>query len=210
MSSTVPRIRVLIADDHAIVREGLAAVLAREPDIEVVGEAGDGVEAVAAWCRLRPDVTLLDLRMPGGDGVTATATLRALDARARIVILTTYDGDDDVARGLTAGAAGYLLKDVSPSALAAAVRRVHRGDTVLDHAVAGKLAQHMQAEPLTPREREVLEQLGRGLSNRAIGDELGIGEGTVKLHMKSLLAKLDAGSRAEALVIAVRRGFLKP
>jgi two-component system NarL family response regulator len=210
MSTSASLIRVLVADDHAIVREGLVAILNRQPDIRVIAEASDGRTALATWDRLRPDVTLLDLRMPDMDGVDVAAALHRRDPRAKVIILTTFDGDDDIARGIAAGASAYLLKDATPDELAHCVRAVRGGEVYIPPALAGRLATHLQSEPLTAREREVLEELGRGRSNRAIAEALGIAEGTVKLHMKSILSKLDASSRADAIVIAIKRGYLKP
>lgn len=210
MSASTSHIRVLVADDHAIVREGLVAILNRQPDIRVVAEAPDGKTALATWDRLRPDVTLLDLRMPDMDGVEVAAALHRRDPRAKVIILTTFDGDEDIARGIAAGASAYLLKDATPDELAHCVRTVRGGEVYIPPALAGRLAIHLQSDPLTAREREVLEELGRGHSNRAIAESLGIAEGTVKLHMKSILSKLDASSRADAIVIAIKRGYLKP
>ncbi len=210
MSAPDSPIRVLVADDHAVVREGLVAILNRQPDIRVIAEASDGASALASWDRLQPDVTLVDLRMPGLDGVEVTAALHRRDPRSKVIILTTFDGDEDIARGLAAGASAYLLKDATADELAQSVRTVMRGDIYIPPALAGRLALHLQSDPLTARERDVLEELGRGCSNRVIAERLGIAEGTVKLHMKSILSKLDASSRADAIVIALKRGYLKP
>jgi two-component system NarL family response regulator len=210
MSGRDSPIRVLIADDHAVVREGLVSILNRQPDLRVIAEASDGNAALDLWEQLRPDVTLLDVRMPGLDGVEVAAALHQRDARAKVIILTTFGGDEDLARGMAAGASAYLLKDATPDELAQCVRAVDRGDVHIAPALAGRLALHLRSDPLTAREREVLAELGRGYSNRAIAESLGIAEGTVKLHMKSILSKLDASSRADAIVIAMRRGLLKP
>jgi two-component system NarL family response regulator len=208
-AATTPTIRVMVADDHAVVREGLIAILNRQPDIRVIAEACDGAAAIGVWDRVRPDVALVDLRMPGLDGVAVTAALRAREPKVKVIILTTFDGDEDITRGLEAGASAYLLKDATPDELAECVRRVRNGDVFVAPSLAGRLVLHLRNDPLTARERDVLEELGRGRSNRAIAEALGIAEGTVKLHMKNILSKLDASSRADAIVIAIRRGFLK-
>lgn len=202
-------IRVLIADDHPLVRRGLAAIVNTEDDATVVGEAGDGEEAVAVWKRLRPDVTLMDLRMPKLDGVQAIRQIRAEDPTASIIVVTTFDHDEDIYAGLRAGAKAYLLKDVQPEELFRCIRAVHAGEAYLQPRVAAKLAQRMQEEPLTEREVQILRLLAEGKSNRAIGQALFITESTVKSHLKSLFVKLDVTSRAEAIALAARRGLIK-
>lgn len=203
------RIRVLIADDHPLVRRGLAAIINMEDDASVVGEAGDGEEAVQMWRALRPDVTLMDLRMPKVEGVQAIRRIRAEDAGAAIIVLTTFDHDEDIYAGLRAGAKAYLLKDVLPEELFRCIRAVHAGEAYLQPRVAAKLAQRMQEETLTEREVQILALLAQGKSNRAIGQSLFITESTVKSHLKSLFVKLDATSRAEALALAAKRGLIK-
>jgi len=209
-AAAVPRsIRVLIADDHPLVRRGLAAIINMEDDATVVGEAGDGEEAVALWRRLNPDVTLMDLRMPKLEGVQAIRQIHAEDASAGIIVLTTFDHDEDIYAGLRAGAKAYLLKDVQPEELFRCIRAVHAGEAYLQPRVAAKLAQRMHEESLTEREVQILKLLAEGKSNRAIGQALFITESTVKSHLKSLFVKLDATSRAEAIALAAKRGLVK-
>lgn len=203
------RIRVLLADDHAIVRGGVAAALRDHADLSVVAEAADGVEAVALYARHRPDVALIDLKMPGLDGPGVVAAIRAAHADARIVILTAYDTDDDVERALRAGAKAYLLKDVAPRELVACVRAVHAGSTWVSPTVAAKLAERVTRVELTPREMSVLRELAAGRSNKEIAAALGIVEGTAKLHATRLYEKLGVSSRTEALAAALRRGLIR-
>lgn len=202
-------IRVLIVDDHSVVRRGLAAIIDMEEDAIVVGQAGDGAEAIELWRKLHPDVVLMDLRMPSVDGVEAIRRIRAEDAEAGIIVLTTFDHDEDIYAGLRAGAKAYLLKDVEPEELFRCIRAVHAGEAYLQPKVAAKLAQRVQEEPLTEREEQILKLLAEGKSNRAIGEVLHITESTVKSHMKSLFVKLDVTSRAEAISLAARRGLVK-
>jgi len=208
MAAPAP-IRVLIVDDHSVVRRGLAAIIDMEEDAIVVGQAGDGAEAIELWRNLQPDVVLMDLRMPGVDGVEAIRRIRAEDGEAGIIVLTTFDHDEDIYAGLRAGAKAYLLKDVEPEELFRCIRAVHAGDAYLQPKVAAKLAQRVQEEPLTEREEQILKLLAEGKSNRAIGEVLHITESTVKSHMKSLFVKLDVTSRAEAIGLAARRGLVK-
>ena len=203
-------IRVLIADDHSVVREGLASLIRRRSDMSVVAEAANGREAVALWKELRPDVTLLDLRMPELDGMGALAAIRECDPTARIIVLTTFDGDEDIYRAVKAGAKAYLLKDVPREGLLDCVRRVSMGETVVPPALAMKLAERISGESLSAREIEVLKLLAEGRSNKEIGAVLSISEGTVKTHAKSIFAKLNAISRTEAVAVARRRGLLHP
>jgi DNA-binding NarL/FixJ family response regulator len=200
-------IRVVLADDHPVVREGLRGMLAAEPDIEVVGEAASGPEAVALAGRLRPDVILMDLRMPGGDGVEATRQL----AGTTVVVLTTYDSDADILRAVEAGAAGYLLKDTPRAVLADSVRAAARGETVLTPAVAGRLLGRMRAEPadqLSARETEVLALVARGLTNAEIGRRLFVSEATVKTHLLRACGKLGVSGRTAAVTKAIEIGAL--
>lgn len=203
------RIRVLIADDHSLVRHGLAAIINMEEDTAVVGEAGDGEEAVTLWRELKPDVVLMDLRMPKVEGVEAIKRIRAEDPHAGIIVLTTFDHDEDIYAGLRAGAKAYLLKDVEPEELFRCIRAVHSGEAYLQSKVAVRLAQRVHDESLTGREEQILKLLAEGKSNRAIGQALFITESTVKSHLKSLFVKLDVTSRAEAVALAARRGLVK-
>lgn len=199
-------LRVLIVDDHPVVREGLRGMLEREPDIEVAGEAGSGDEAVAVVPRLRPDVVLMDLRMPGGDGVAAIARLGAGE---RVIVLTTYEDDGEILRALAAGAAGYLLKDVSRAALADAVRAAARGETVLAPSVAERLKGRREAPALSGREREVLELVAEGLTNAEIGRRLFIGEATVKTYLLRVYGKLGVSDRTSAVLAAMDLGLVR-
>jgi DNA-binding NarL/FixJ family response regulator len=203
------RIRILIADDHSVVREGLVSLVKRKSDMVVVAEAGNGREAVELWKAHRPDVTLLDLRMPELDGVGAIEEIRELDENAQIVVLTTYDGDEDIYRAIKAGAKAYLLKDTARDALVETVRRVHAGETYLPPQLAAKLAERVSGQALSPREIEVLQRMAVGKSNKEIGTELFISEGTVKTHIKSIFSKLDVVSRTEAVATATRRGLIQ-
>lgn len=205
-------VRVLVADDHPVVREGLAAMLQAEPDLDVVGEAGNGDEAVALAVRLRPDVVLMDLRMPRLDGASATARIALEAPGARVLVLTTYDTDADILRAVEAGATGYLLKDTPRSQLAEAVRAAARGETVLAPPVAAKLVGRLRDEPGTPvltaRELDVLKLVAAGCSNAEIGRRLFIGESTVKTHLLKVFGKLDVDNRTRAVAVATERGLL--
>ena len=204
-----PRIAVLIADDHSVVREGLASLIGRKPDMTVVGEASNGREAVDLWKQCRPDVTLLDLRMPELDGVSAIKEIRAGDENARILVLTTFDGDEDIYRAIQAGAKGYLLKDAPREALMDSIRRVHAGETCVPVHLAVKLAERVSGETLSTREIEVLKLIAQGKSNKEIGSALFISEGTVKSHVKAIFAKMSVISRTEAVASATRRGLIQ-
>ncbi|MGY1773256.1 response regulator [Blastococcus sp. SYSU D00813] len=204
-------IRVLVADDHPVVRGGLVGWLDAQPDLTVVGEAGDGLEALARVAELSPDVVLMDLRMPRMDGVTAIEKLAAAHPAVRVLVLTTYDTDADITRAVAAGATGYLLKDAPLPQLADAVRAAARGETVLAPPVAARLVSRMRApavEEPTPRELEVLAGVARGLTNAEIGRELFIGEATVKTHLLRLFARLGVDDRTRAVMVAVERGLL--
>lgn len=203
------KIQVLVADDHVTVREGLAAIIGRQPDMQVVGEAANGREAVDLWVRHRPDVTLLDLRMPLLDGVGAMDAIRQQDASARIVVLTTFDTDNEIARAIKSGAKGYLLKDAQREELLECVRKVHGGETCIAPALVAKLAAGISSEALTGRELDVLTLLARGKSNKEIGVNLYISETTVKSHLRSIFAKLNVLSRTEAITVASRRGLVR-
>jgi len=203
-------IRILIAEDHTVVRDGLAAIIKQERDLEVVGEVGDGRMAVALWKKQRPDVTLMDLQMPALDGVSAIYEIRAADPNARIIVLTTFDGDEDIYRGLRAGAKSYLLKDVRREELFQCIREVHAGKTFVPAAIAAKLAERLPGDELSPRELEVLRLLAEGKPNKLIGVAMSITEVTVKSHVKSVFKKLNVLSRTEAIAVANRRGLLHP
>jgi len=203
------RIRVLIADDHGVVREGLVSMIQRnKADMTVVGEASNGREAVELWKEHRPDVTLLDLRMPELDGVDAIKAIRADHEKARIIVLTTFDGDEDIYRAIQAGAKGYLLKDVPREALMDCIRRVHAGETSVPVHLVAKLADRLSGDTLSKREIEVLKLMAKGKSNKEIASALFISEGTVKSHLRHILEKLGAKDRAEALSIGIRRGII--
>ncbi|GAA0275984.1 response regulator transcription factor [Actinomadura nitritigenes] len=205
-------VRVILVDDHTVMRAGVAALLAGEPGIEIVGEAGDGRAAVGLAERLRPDVALVDLRMPVLDGVSATTEILARRTGTRVLILTTYDTDEEIERAVEAGAVGYLLKDATREQLADAVRAAARGETVLAPRVAQRLVARMrQPAPvaLTAREAEVLDAVADGLSNAEIGRRLVIAEATVKTHLLRVFAKLDVSDRTRAVVVALERGLIK-
>jgi two-component system NarL family response regulator len=203
------RIRLLVVDDHPVVRDGLVSILHEgEPDLEVVGQCGDGKEAVTAWRSLKPSVVIMDLQLPGQSGVEAILAIRREDPEARILVLTTFDGDADIQRALEAGARGYLLKSVRRVILIEADRAVHAGKRYLPPATAARLVEAMEAERLTPRELDVLKLLAEGQRNREIADALGLAEPTVKIHVNNLLRKLEAKDRTEATVIALKRGLI--
>jgi two-component system, NarL family, response regulator LiaR len=204
-------IRVLIVDDHAVVRQGLRTFLSLQDGIDVVGEASDGREAIAAAQRLRPDVVLMDLVMPRVDGVQAMRELRDHVPGARVIVLTSFLEDDRLLPAIRAGAAGYLLKNVEPSELARAVRTADAGDALIDPAVAARLvdalaADHRPEQPLTAREQDVLDLVARGYANKRIARELGIAEKTVKTHVSHVLAKLGVSDRTQAALYATRAG----
>jgi DNA-binding NarL/FixJ family response regulator len=202
-------IKILLVDDHPVVREGLRGMLAAEEDLTVVAEAGGAAEAVAAVRAHEPDVVLMDLRMPGGDGVEATARVLAQRPAARVVVLTTYETDADILRAVEAGAAGYLLKDASRADLAQAIRAAARGETVLAPSVAAKLVSRMRSPvELSRREIEVLRLVARGRTNAEIGRELLISEATVKTHLLRTFGKLEVSDRTAAVTVALERGIL--
>ena len=201
-------IRVLTADDHAVVRAGIAAMLGNEADIAVVAEAGDGLEAVARYAAHAPDVVLMDLRMPRMDGVAAILAVGAAHAEARIVALTTYEGDADIHRALSAGACAYLLKDVLGAELVGAVRGAAAGRRVIPAAVAHTLAEFTPRVDLTAREVEVLRLVAKGLRNKEVARVIGRTEGTVKAHMKNIHDKLGVADRTEAVTLALQRGII--
>jgi len=201
-------IRILIADDHPIVRDGLNAVINDQPDMEVVAEAANGKDAVELAQQHRPDVMLIDLRMPQMNGVEAVNTIRAEWPQARIIILTTYDGDEDIYRALQAGAQAYLLKGMPRTELLDTIRAIHAGHKRIPPEVAAKLADRILASELTERELDVLRLIVDGCSNREIGANLSITEGTVKAHINSILSKLGVSDRTQAVTEAMRRGIV--
>ncbi|KRE40463.1 response regulator [Knoellia sp. Soil729] len=204
-------IRILVVDDHPVVRAGMVALLGELEDLDVVGEASNGAEAIALVPRLRPDVVLMDLRMPVMDGAEATARLRAQPDPPEVLVLTTYDTDADIVRAVESGARGYLLKDTPPAILAEAIRRAALGETVLAPPVAARLAERLRAPAqaeLTPRELDVLRAVARGLSNSEVGRELFIGEATVKTHLLRIFSKLEVTDRTAAVTAAYRRGLI--
>ena len=202
------RIRVLAADDHPVVRAGIAAMLANEADLDVVGLASNGAEAVTLYEAERPDVVLMDLQMPKVDGVSAIAAIRAVEPDARVVALTTYDGDADIHRALSAGACAYLIKDALVDDLVAAIRSAAAGKRVIPAEVAIKLAEFTPRADLTARELEVLQHVARGFGNKEIAEAIGRSAETVKAHLESIFRKLDARDRAHAVTIALQRGFI--
>ena len=207
MSQQAP-IRVLCVDDHPLVRKGIASILANEEDMQLVGEAGNGREAVDLFRQSHPDVTLMDLRMPGMDGVQATRTIRQEFPEARIIALTSYDGDQDIYRALEAGVRGYMLKEMVHTDVLRAIRAVYSGKRLMPHEVAERLSEYFPQVALTPREVEVLGLVARGLANKEIADKLGTASGTVKMHIQNILEKLDASDRTHAVTIAIQRGIL--
>jgi DNA-binding NarL/FixJ family response regulator len=203
------RIRVLSVDDHPLLREGIAAVINNQPDMSLVALATTGTEAVQRFREHRPDVTLMDLRLPDVSGIDAMMAIRAEFPDARVMMLTSFDGDVEIDRALRAGARGYVLKSLPPRELAEAIRDVHAGRKRIPADVAAHLAEHVGEEALTQRERDVLTHVAGGLRNRDIGEELAITEETVKVHMRNILGKLSARDRTEAVTIALRRGIIQ-
>jgi DNA-binding NarL/FixJ family response regulator len=204
-----PRIRVFSVDDHPLLREGLAAIVNSQPDMAMVAQASTGRDAVVQFRDVRPDVTLMDLRLPDISGIDAMIAIRHEHPDARIVMLTTFEGDVEIQRALAAGARGYVLKTMPPKELVEVVRQVHAGRKRIPHEVATQLAEHMSDEPLTPREVDVLRHLAGGNRNRDIATRLSISEETVKVHVKHLMEKLGASDRTQAVAIAVRRGIIQ-
>ena len=201
-------ITILTVDDHPLIRDGLAVVIGREPDMRIVAEAGDGEEAIEQYRAHQPSIVLMDLRMPVMNGVEAIRALREEFPEARIIALTTYEGDEDIYQALAAGASGYLLKDTLRTELVSVIRNVHRGYRSIPPAIAARLAEHTPRVGLTPRELEVLRLIADGKSNSEIATALGRAEGTMKIHVRNILQKLDATDRTQAVTIALRRGIL--
>lgn len=208
MSDQSSTIRVLIVDDHSIVRQGLATIINRDPEMTVIAQAEDGQQAIVCFGEHQPDVTLMDLRMPQMGGVEAITAICAQFKSARIIVLTTYDGDEDIYRGLQAGARGYLLKDTKPKELLNAIRMINRGQQYIPPEVGAKLVQRMSNPELSDRELEVLRLMGQGMSNSGIATALTIGESTVKSHVNRILSKLGVSDRTQAVIIAVKRGIV--
>lgn len=214
-------IRIVLVDDQALVRAGFRMVIDSQPDLQVVGEAGDGLAGVQAVERLRPDVVVMDVRMPVLDGIEATQRITRMDGAPKVVVLTTFDLDEHALAAIRAGASGFLLKDVPPEDMLAALRTVHAGDAVIAPSTTKRLLDHLAplgADPvalqavqsLTDREREVLAAMARGWSNAEIAEQLFVAEGTVKTHVGRILAKLDARDRVQAVVTAYEAGFVRP
>jgi DNA-binding NarL/FixJ family response regulator len=201
-------IRVLAVDDHALVRDGITFSIQAESDMQVVAEAATGQEAIELFRLHRPDVTLMDLQMPGMNGIDAMLVIKEEFPSARIIVITTYSGDVQATRALKAGASGYLLKGSMRKELAETIRRVHAGQRRIPYEVAAGIAEHFNSDNLTAREIEVLRNVAAGRSNKRIGDSLGISEETVKGHMRNILSKLEANDRTHAVTIAIKRGFL--
>lgn len=201
-------IRVLVADDHHVVRSGIAASIGLEDDLAVVAEADSGEQVIAQFQASKPDVVLMDLRLPGMNGIEATAALLRAAPEARVIMFTTYEGEEDIYRAIQAGARGYLLKSAPRDELLSAIRRVATGERYLPPALAHRLAERMASNELSPREYEVLQLIGRGRSNKEIASDLGITEDTVKRHVTNLLAKLRVVDRTQATTEAIRRGLI--
>lgn len=208
MSASNSPIRILVVDDHAMLREGVAAMVAMEGDMELAGEASDGVTAIAAFERLRPDIVMLDLQMPRMGGLEVLVALRALDPAARVIVLTTYDGDVQALRALKAGASGYLLKTSLRKELIDAVRAVHAGRRYILAEVAHDIALHATEDSLTQREIDILEQVAKGQSNKTVARAFGLSEDTIKAHLRSVFSKLHVRDRTEAVTVALKRGIL--
>jgi DNA-binding NarL/FixJ family response regulator len=202
------RIRILCVDDHPLVRDGIAYAIQKQNDMELVGQAGSGLEAIAAYREHLPDVTLMDLRMPEMNGIEATRLIREEFPNARIVILTTYSGDVQALRALKVGAMGYVLKGMIRSDLTNTIRAVHAGQRRIQEEISSGISEHFSADALSVRETEILQHVAAGCSNKVAADLLGISEDTVKGHMKTILAKLQAKDRTHAVMIATKRGFL--
>ena len=203
------KIRVLVVDDHPVLRDGVAAVLENQSDMTMVGEARDGAEAIERFRALRPDVTLMDLQMPGMNGVAAITAIRSEFPGARIIVLTTYAGDVQAVRALKAGAIGYLLKSSLRTELIDAIHNVHRGQRHLHRDVADEIARHVVDEFLTEREIAILRLVAIGKANKQVAAELGLSEETVKGHLKSIFSKLDVADRTHAVTVAARRGIIE-
>ena len=203
------KIRILVVDDHPVLRDGVAAILENQTDMTMVGEARNGSEAVETFRALRPDVTLMDLQMPGMNGVDAISAIRSEHPGARIIVLTTYAGDAQAVRALKAGAVGYLLKSSLRTELIDAIHNVYRGQRHVHREVADEIALHVVDEPLTEREIAVLRLVSIGKANKQVASELGLSEETIKGHLKSIFSKLDVADRTHAVTVAARRGIIE-
>jgi len=201
-------IRVLVADDHYVVRMGVISIINNEPDMQVVAEAANGTQAIALFNQHKPDLVLLDSRMPLKGGVQAAKEIRNLNASARILMLTAFDGDEDIHKALEAGAQGYVLKSATGEQLVPAVRAVAAGDCWMPKEVAARLAKRKEYDPLTPRELEVLHELAKGLANKQIADVMNISQHTAKGYLKTILTKLHVADRTEAVTVAIQRGLI--
>jgi two-component system NarL family response regulator len=204
----IPKIKILVADDHPYVRDGIVSLVSGENDMRVVGEAEDGVQALTFTKKHLPDIVLLDLRMPQMDGLEVIKRIKALNIRCSVVVLTTYESEQDIHQALKAGARGYMLKDTPRPVLLDAIRRVHKGETSIPPRISQKLVEKMNRPELTEREFEILKLIAEGNSNKCIGSLLGISEGTVKTHVKSILYKMNAQGRTAAVKEAVHRGLV--
>jgi two-component system NarL family response regulator len=207
--SETKKIRIMIVDDHPVVRLGLRTMIDAEPDMEVVAEAGDGPAALTAFAAHHPDITLMDLRLPGMSGPETIAAIRATAPQANIIVITTYDADEDVYRAVQAGARGYLLKGTFAEGMVEAIRNVNAGRRLIAPEAAARLAERVSNPALTSREIAVLELVAKGMSNREIGTALSLAEDTVKTHLKRIYAKLGVGDRTEAVLLAVQRGVIR-
>ena len=208
MGAVTQTLGILCVDDHPLVRKGIAAILANETDMKLVAEAGSGSEAVNAFRQFHPYITLMDLRMPGMDGIEATKQIRQIDPEAKIIALTSYDGDQEIYRALEAGVRGYILKESVHTEIVRAIRVVQSGKRLMPPEVAERLSEHFPQVALTPREIEVLQYVAKGFGNKEIGVRLGTAAGTLKMHLQNILSKLGASDRTHAVTLAIRRGII--